>query len=256
MASLADHAKRALRFDQLAYRPALHAPVHPTRWEFPAYLDNPACSWLQALRALYAQPITFPASLSTEAGLLLHALVRNARPRIVIETGTFVGVSTLWIAGALRENGDSGRVHSFDTFGPIHRAAFRDVEMPSGRFEFVAARVDEADVREQVVFHAGDSAEQIAKCRDELRDAGGAQLAFIDGDHSVEGAWRDLIAIEPLVPTGGLVLLHDTFPDYSGHDGPRHVLDHLDERAAGVYERVEVHLAPVNYGMALLRRIG
>jgi predicted O-methyltransferase YrrM len=251
-----DREKRALPPAQFAYRPALHTPTHPTRWTFPAYLDNRSCRWLQALRALYELPIAFPASLSPEAGLLLHALVRNVRPRTVVETGTFVGVSTLWIAGALAENGDGGRVHSFDTFGPIRRGPWRDVEMLAGRFEFVAEQIAAAGLREHVTLHAGDSATGIAALHDELGAAGGVEFAFIDGDHSVEGAWRDLLAVEPVLPTGGYVVLHDTFDDYSGQEGPRQVLDQLNARAVGCYEKVDVSLAPVNYGMGLVQRVG
>ncbi|RIL05002.1 MAG: hypothetical protein DCC71_12010 [Proteobacteria bacterium] len=256
MATRGASGKQPVALHELAYRPALHTPSHPTRWEFPAYLDNPSCRWLQALRRLYAEPIAFPASLSPEAGLLLHALVRNVRPRIAIETGTFVGVSTLWIAGALAENGDGGRVHSFDTFGPIGRAPWRDVEMLTGRREFVEARIAEAGLDAFVALHAGDSADAIRALHGAAFGDGDVAFAFVDGDHSAEGTWRDVLAIEPLLPTGGFLVLHDTFPDYSSHVGPRAVLDQLEERAAGCYESVDVYLAPVNYGLAVVRRVG
>ena len=240
-----------------AYFPQMHSPDHPTAWTFPASLDNPACAWLQALKGLYARPFTFPASLSPEAGLLLHALVRNIRPRVVVETGCFIGASTIWIAGALKEAGDGGIIHSFDDFTPMTEGPWRATPLASDRRAFVQEQLDRAGVANAVVLHAGDSAEQIRRLRPKLEMNGGVQFAFIDADHSVRGAVRDFEAVEPLIPTGGSILLHDIYPEHcGGHLGPRYILDHVATIGRGAYETSEIYLSPVNYGMGLLRRIG
>lgn len=262
---VAGEARSPLPRERLAHYPRLHGP-HPTRWEFPAYLDNPGCRWLQALKALYAEPITFPASLSPEAGLLIHGLIRNLQPRVIVEVGTFCSVSTHWMASALLESGrtpertsgaDGAEIHCFDDFGPIHKGPWRDVDMLTGREQWVSDRLSRAGLREFVTLHPGNSSERIAATQDRLRSAGGVDFAFIDGDHTIPGAVADLRAVEPVLNTGGYVLLHDTFPDQCGeHLGPRHILDHVHEMAAGLYEQVELYLSPLNYGMGLLRRIG
>ncbi|MGE3108727.1 MAG: O-methyltransferase [Phycisphaerales bacterium] len=249
-------SKGAVSRDRLEYFPSMHVSAHPTKWAFPAYLDNPTCRWLQALKGLYAEPISFPASLSPEAGLLLHGLVRNIRPRVVIETGTFVGVSTLWIAAALRENGDGGVVHSFDDMGPIEKGPWREVEMRSGRLEFVAGNIARAGLAEHVVLHPGNSSFEVRAAHEELRSAGGAQFAFLDADHGVLGSWHDFWATEPVLNTGGFVLLHDTFPEYCSWPGARHVLDNLNAKAVGTYEKLDMYLSPMNYGLGLIRRVG
>jgi predicted O-methyltransferase YrrM len=242
--------------DRLQFYPRMFIPEHPRRWEFPAYLDNPNCKWLQQLKVMYSMPISFPASLSPEAGLLVHSLVRNLRPRVVIETGTFVGMSTLWIAAALAENGDDGEIHTFDDFAPMGKGPWRDVEMLEGRMEFVAAMLAEAGLKEHVVIHPGNSSFEIRAAHEEFKVAGGVQLAFLDADHGVVGSWQDMWATEPVLNTGGFVLFHDIFPEYCGYEGGRHVLDNLDGRAVGVYEKVDMYLSPMNYGMGLIRRIG
>lgn len=240
----------------LQFYPRIHAPEHPTRWEFPAYLDNPSCRWLQVLKEMYSSPFAFPSSLAPEAGLLVHSLVRNIRPRIVIETGTFIGLSTIWLAAALQENGDGGVVHTFDDLGPINPAPWRTVSMPSGRLEFVAGNIARAGVSEHAVLHPGNSPFEVRAAHAEIAAAGGAQLAFLDADHSVIGVWQDFWATEPVLNTGGFVLVHDTFPDVCSYDGPRHLLDHINEQAAGLYEKSDMYLAPMNYGLGLIRRIG
>jgi predicted O-methyltransferase YrrM len=275
----------------LAHFPHLERPEdHPHGWEFPGYLINPSCRWLTALKELYEHPLCFPASLSPEAGLLLHSLVRNARPRVVLEVGTFCSVSTHWIAAALLENGyapgKDAVIHCFDDFGPIHKGPWRDAELLEGRLDFVKERLDKAGLLGFVRFHPGDSSTTIAAAHSELMGAGGVDFAFIDGDHTVPGATADFIVTEPVLNTGGYVVVHDTYPDQcGGHEGPRYVLDHVRtvrsrscEPAAhtrrtprsaeapeptpdqkplgeGFYDRIDLYLAPLNYGLGLLRRL-
>ncbi|MFN0131769.1 MAG: O-methyltransferase [Phycisphaerales bacterium] len=260
---------------------------HPRAWEWPAYLDQPACAWLMALKELYATPWAFPASLAPEAGLMLFALVRNIRPRRAIEIGSFIGVSTIWMGAAMKEGGASREdrpggagypskqvpvLHAFDDFGPMAPGPWRDegIEDRLGLFKRSIAR---AGLEGVVSIHPGDSSTEVRNLHALLRPSeeavraawgqpitdwpGGVDLALIDGNHTVEGVFRDLAAVEPVLNTGGYIILHDTIPEQCGdHQGPRHVIDHIREVAQGVYELCELHTAPLNYGMALLRRVG
>ncbi|HLO40772.1 MAG TPA: class I SAM-dependent methyltransferase [Phycisphaerales bacterium] len=249
--------KNTVPRSELRFFPRVRDGEHPFSWEFPSYLDNPRCKWLQALKEMYTMPIVFPASLSPEAGLMVHSLVRNIRPKVIVEVGTFCSVSTHWMAAALQEIGENGVIHAFDDFGPIHKGPWRDAEMLSGRLEWVQERLSKAGLLDRVIFHPGDSVTNVVAARDELAKLGGVQFAFIDGDHTVGGALQDLWAVEPVLNTGGYVLLHDTFPEQCGwHEGPRHILDNLATVSAGKYEACELYLSPLNYGIGLLRRIG
>ena len=260
LTSSSTEKKESIPRSELKHYPSLQGE-HPSRWEFPEYLNNPNCNWLQCLKEQYDMPITFPASLSPEAGLMLHSLVRNLQPRVVIEVGVFCSISTQWMASALLENlykpGSGAIIHCFDDFGPIHKGPWRDAEMLTGRLDFVTGRLEKAGTLDYVSFHPGDSSSNIIKCREEIAEAGGVDLAFIDGDHSVPGVLADFKAVEPILNTGGYVLLHDTYPEQCGnHEGPRYIIDHLNEIGQGHYEQVELHLNPLNFGMSLIRRIG
>ena len=255
--------------------------LHPTAWTIPAILDNPTIPWVRALGELYANPISFPSSMSPEAGLLLHSLVRNIRPRTVVEIGTFVGVSTIWMAAALEDaSRDPGRapvaageregiIHCFDLFRTIQKDTWRETELSGDVMAFVRGNLERAGLLHRVEFHPGFSAKELANCRDLLRGPnadpaappqkrpGGVDFALVDGDHTVKGVLADLAALEPVLNPGGYILLHDTFPEQCGdHFGPRHALDHLSSTLGGLYESCELYTAPLNYGMALLRRIG
>ena len=50
---------------------------------------------------------------SEDISLLLYSLIRRERPENILELGTGLGVSTFWMAQALRENG-TGRIATFD----------------------------------------------------------------------------------------------------------------------------------------------
>lgn len=260
---------------------------HPHGWDFPDYLNPNGTRWLTALRELYDEPITFPASLSPQAGLLLHSLVRNIRPRVLIEVGMFCSISTHWMAAALLENGctpgKDAVIYCFDNFAPITKGPWREVEMLKGRQEFVTKRLERAGLLDFVRIHPGDSPAEIRNCWEQCRAGGGIDFAFIDGDHTIPGAVADFVATEPVLNTGGYVVLHDTFPDEcGGHLGPRYILDRVrttrptpprksrwwartkktpdipaDQQPVGegVYDRTDIYLGPTNYGLGLLRRL-
>jgi predicted O-methyltransferase YrrM len=251
---------------------------HPTEWAFPEYLDT-SIAWVGVLRDLYASPLSFPASFSPQAGLLLHSLVRNIRPRTALEVGSFIGISTIWIAAALeagagdpgqaptREGQERGILHAFDDFGPMAAGPWREMALNTSRLPIVEESLRRAGLSHRVRLHPGDSGPTIRAFRERLKSGepphqpgsytGGIDFALIDGAHDIPGALEDLWAVEPVLNTGGYILLHDTFPEQCGeHRGPRHIIDHLREVAQGLYEVCELYTAPLNYGMALLRRVG
>jgi hypothetical protein len=70
------------------------------------------------------------------------------------------------------------------------------------------------------------------------------------------GVCQDFWNVEPLIPTGGLVILHDTFPSVCGDEGPRFLLDHVNEISVGKYQAMDLFLSPINYGLGVMRRVG
>lgn len=232
-------------------------------WPIPADLAARGEPWARVLVELYGRPASWPACVSPETGQLIHALVRNIRPRTVIETGTCHGASTIWIAAALSMNAaasGSGEVlpviHTFDNFLPPSDPQLARMPLHIGREAQVRERFERAGVSSFVRVHVGDSAERLTQAGPELITRGGVSLAFLDGDHSPEGVARDFAAVEPLLDPEAFVLLHDVFPSVCNHAGPRWLADHVHEVARGRYQVCDLFTAPLNYGLTLLRRIG
>jgi predicted O-methyltransferase YrrM len=224
-------------------------------WPIPPDLAANTMPWAKVLLDLYQKPASWPACVSPETGLLIHALVRNLRPTTIIETGTCHGASTIWIAAALELSGTPGVIHTFDDFRIPDDPQLAARPLYKDRENLVRARFRNSGLAHRIVIHKGDSSTCVTEAAPALSAAGGVQLAFIDGDHSVEGVLRDWRAAEPLVNIGGYVLLHDMWPGICNWDGPRWLADHINEVSQGRYQICDIYTAPLNYGVCLLRRV-
>jgi hypothetical protein len=117
----------------------------------------------------------------------LEGLLAQLRPALSIEIGTAEGGSLERIAA------HSTRVHSFDLVEPLARVrALPNVE-----------------------FHLGDSHELLPEVLAQLsRARRNVDFVLVDGDHSAEGVFRDLMDLlwsEALLKT--IILTHDTTND-------------------------------------------
>jgi caffeoyl-CoA O-methyltransferase len=130
---------------------------------------------MEAQGAAEGIPIVVP-----ETGALLHVLARACGARRVLEVGTAIGVSTLYLARALPEDGE---VVTFEIDEARQRAARGYLER--------AGVLDRADLRLQ------DAREGLAAL------TGGFDLAFIDGVKDQYGDYID--AAIPLLRPGGVL---------------------------------------------------
>lgn len=195
----------------------------------------------------------FPTSVMPEVGRLLHAWVRCIRPKIVIETGSFIGYSALWIARALEENG-TGHLHSFDLFESRGDYISPVIGAPADSLEIARAHIERASLSHRVTFHKGDSSTNIAAYfKDKnLR----ADMAFIDGDHTVQGCAKDWNAIAPLLSPGATVFVHDTIACDANHWlGPQALLETLSTHDPSEYQWVNLPTAD-RLGMAIIQKRG
>ncbi|MGH9128803.1 MAG: class I SAM-dependent methyltransferase [Acidimicrobiales bacterium] len=153
-----------------------------------------------------------------EEGLALHVAARRAaRARIgdLLEVGAYCGKSTLWLGAAAREEAslcwsvDHHRGSEENQVGWEHHDPSL-VDVSTGRMDTLPAwrrSVEQAGLEPWVVAVVGDSPTVAARW--------GAPLALvlIDGGHGVEPAWADYRGWEPHVAVGGVLAIHDVFPD-------------------------------------------
>ncbi|MDR1946010.1 MAG: class I SAM-dependent methyltransferase [Desulfovibrio sp.] len=93
-------------------------------------------------RDFYGRLKNFPLAVSRETGLLLYMLARGCRAREIVEFGTSFGVSTLFLAAALRDNG-GGRLITSE-FEPSKAAKAKENLTAAGLIDLVDVREGDA----------------------------------------------------------------------------------------------------------------
>lgn len=125
-------------------------------------------------------------SMTAEAEVLefLYTLVTTMKPSLVVETGSFLGVSTLWIAKALKANG-FGKIISCE-FDPLVFAKAKEKIAASNLSEWIELR-NESSL--------------------EMHIEGTIDLFFSDSDMPIREA--EVKRFLPQIRPTGIVLLHD-----------------------------------------------
>jgi predicted O-methyltransferase YrrM len=125
-------------------------------------------------------------SMTAEVEVLefLRALVTTIKPELVVETGTFLGISTLWIAEALKANG-FGKVITCE-YDPLVFAKARERIAGSGLAEWIDCR-NESSL--------------------ELKVEGRIDLLFSDSDMPVRE--QEVRHFLPQLNPNGVILMHD-----------------------------------------------
>ncbi|HEY1522562.1 MAG TPA: O-methyltransferase [Solirubrobacteraceae bacterium] len=118
--------------------------------------------------------------IEPQTGALLHVLALAAGARRILEVGTAIGVSTLYLARALPEG---GRVVTFE-IDAERQAAARDY-------------LDRAGVLDRVDLRLQDAREGLAELE------GAFDMAFVDGLKAQYGQYFD--GVIPLLRAGGLL---------------------------------------------------
>ena len=142
-----------------------------------------------------------------QAGRLLYTLARGCAPGAFIEFGTSFGISTIYLAAAVRDRG-AGRVVT--------------TELHTGKANRAREYLREAGLLELVDLRVGDALETLEDVTP------GVSLVFLDG-------WKNLYLpclklLEPKLQPGALVVADDIdlFPD-----ALRPYLDYVRDESAG-----------------------
>ena len=159
-------------------------------------IDEPApppgvTSWSQAASADRSNAFEdYYLPISAQAGNLLYALTRAIRPDTVIEFGTSYGISTLYLAAAVADNGVG---HIITT------------ELSTKKAAAAHANLEQAGVADRVTIMTGDALETLADV------PGPISLVLLDG-------WKNLCLpvlrmLESKLRPGALIAADDTTLD-------------------------------------------
>jgi predicted O-methyltransferase YrrM len=130
-------------------------------------------------------------AIGREFGHLLYSLARTARARTVVEFGTSFGVSTIYLAAALHDNGG----------GQVITTEFAPEKAHQARKNLAAAGLEE-----YVEFRVGDALETLAPSPETI------DMLFLDGPKQL---YLDVLRlVEPRLPSGATVASDNT--DFEG----------------------------------------
>jgi predicted O-methyltransferase YrrM len=153
-----------------------------------------------------------------DEGMALHdAASRAAASGLgpLLEVGTYCGKSAVYLGAAAQEHGavvftvDHHRGSEENQSGWEHHDT-EVVDPATGKMDtlpFFRRAMHEAGLEETVVAIVGHSPVVAREWRTPL------SVLFIDGGHGSEPAWADYRGWTPHVAPGGLLAIHDVFPD-------------------------------------------
>ena len=159
-----------------------------------------------------------------DEGLALWEWADRADPALgpVLEVGAYCGKSSLYLGSAARDRDllvfsvDHHRGSEENQAGWEHHEADL-VDPATGRMDTLPVfrrTVEEAGLEGTVVAIVGNSPSVAAVWATPL------SLLFIDGGHGVEPARADYEGWSPRVSVGGVLIIHDVFPDPAGGGRP------------------------------------
>lgn len=141
--------------------------------------------------------------VARDFGNILYMLVRSSRAETVVEFGTSLGISTIFLAAALRDNG---------------RGKLITTEFHPEKVEQARSNLREAGLEEWVEFRTGDALQTLAG------HAGEIDMIFLDGP---KGLYADVLTLlEPSLRSGGIVT-----SDNTDHEGMEDFLARLRDRS-------------------------
>jgi predicted O-methyltransferase YrrM len=121
--------------------------------------------------------------VSREAGVLLYSLARARRARTIVEFGTSFGISTIYLAAALRDGGGGRLITS---------------ELEPSKVARAQDNLRRAGLTEWVEFRTGDALETLAQVPDAV------DFLYLDGAKSL---YRQVLGlVEPRLAPGAVIV--------------------------------------------------
>lgn len=126
----------------------------------------------------------------------------------LVEIGSFKGKSLCSVSDIIKSN--SLKVFSIDTFEGTE-SDNHDEAWTKGMFQIFTDNIEKFGITDKVTVLKGMSSDMVKHLENESAD-----LVFIDGDHTYEGCYKDIVDYLPIVKIGGVLSGHDYNSTFKG----------------------------------------
>jgi predicted O-methyltransferase YrrM len=147
--------------------------------------------------------VDLPGGINPGDRRALYYLIHTLKPENVLEVGTHIGASTIYIARALKSAGSRGKVTTVDIL---------DVNDPEGPWKRGGLKMAPRDFAQQtgcldaIEFVRSGSIEYLRRADRKF------DFIFLDGDHRAHTVYNEVAAALNILKPDGLILLHDYYP--------------------------------------------
>lgn len=128
--------------------------------------------------------------------IALYRLVRQSKPQVIVEIGSYLGASSLFMAQAAQTVAPNCRLFCVDTW--------QNDAMPEGHRDTYAEFSRNTQSHHRIIEAVRQKSDDAAKNFDHKID-----LLFIDGDHEYAGANLDWQSWSPHLRENATVVMHD-----------------------------------------------
>jgi len=135
----------------------------------------------------------------------VYSLVRFLKPGSVLEIGTKIGSSTVHIGLAMMQNKNSKKLITLDIkdYNDNDKKLWKEHNSKYCPQELVK----KVGAEKIVEFRVEDSVGYLKNCNQKI------DFVFIDGSHRAKEIYQEVSIISRLLNPGGIILLHDYFPN-------------------------------------------
>jgi predicted O-methyltransferase YrrM len=137
----------------------------------------------------------------------IYTLIRHFKPQRVLEIGTHLGSSTLYISAALKENARQNAPGQMLTVDVVDVNAPDAAWARAGALRTPRQMLEECGTAHLVEFRVADSLQFLRSNREQF------DFCFLDGSHSAKWVYNEVQLVQRALRPGSLILLHDFFPD-------------------------------------------
>lgn len=159
------------------------------------------------VRRTYSEMAGHFLSVSPEFGRFLYACARATRARRIVEFGSSMGVSTIYLAAALRDNNNNNNNKNSGT-----GAVVIGTELEPSKAERAMANLGAAGLADLVKIRVGDARETLRADGDDHEEI---DMVLLDGAFTL---YLDVLkVIEPRLRPGALIIGENCFKQAGGY---------------------------------------